>query len=190
MPKRVLYLIRNGEYDRSAIDEEYNAPLTARGIDQAQRTANALKGLPIENIYTSPREQTGQTANILHESLPETGFYSHDDLKQHDNANVTQTFTREMMMRAMESNTDSQTEQAYNTFFQPPDEEDIHEVLVSHGDIILDLVCFATGVNPDSWSHMLINNCAINIITIESNGQTSLVAFNDVRHLPDKLRTE
>ena len=40
------------------------------------------------------------------------------------------------------------------------------------------------------WSHMLINNCAINIISIESATDMQLIAFNDVRHLPENLRTE
>lgn len=187
--KRVLYIIRNGEYNRNDMDEDFNAPLTERGIDQAKRTARALKDLPITAIYTSPHEQTGNTADIIRQSLPDADFYASDELKQYRSSSVSRTFTREMLQRAFEENHQPQIESAVARFFQPADDKDIHEVLVCHGNIILDLVCHVTGVNAEAWSHMLINNCAINIIAIESERDMQLVAFNDVRHLPDNMRT-
>lgn len=171
------------------MDEDFNAPLTQRGIEQAKRTARALKDLPITAIYTSPHEQTGSTADIIHQSLPDADFHASDELKQYRSSSVSRTFTREMLKRAFEENHQPQMESAYERFFQPSEDEDIHEVLVCHGNIILDLVCHVTGVNPETWSHMLINNCAINIIAIESETDMQLVAFNDVRHLPDNMRT-
>lgn len=189
MPKRVLYLIRNGEYNRNDMDEDFNAPLTPRGIEQAKRTARALKDLPISAIYTSPHEQTGSTADIIHQSLPDSDFHASDDLKQYRSSSVSRTFTREMLERAFEENHQPQMDTAFSRFFQPAEDEDIHEVLVCHGNIILDLVCSATGVSSDAWSHMLINNCAINIVAIESAHDMQLVAFNDVRHLPENMRT-
>ncbi len=190
MTRRVLYLIRNGEYDRNAMDEEFNAPLTERGVLQAQRTASALKDLPITAIYTSPHEQTGSTAGIIHESLDSALFAACDELQQYRSSSVGRTFTREMIEKAMNDDSDdAQMQAAYQRFFKPAD-VDTHEVLVCHGNIILDLVCHATNVNPDVWSHMLINNCAINIVAIESVDDMQLVAFNDVRHLPENLRTE
>lgn len=55
MPKPILYLIRNGEYNRNDRDRAFNAPLTDRGIEQAPRTARSLKDLPIKTIYTHAR---------------------------------------------------------------------------------------------------------------------------------------
>lgn len=192
MAKRILYLIRNGEYHRDAMDENFNAPLTARGIEQAKRTASALKDLPIQSIYTSPHEQTGATAAILDDRLSNAQFSVSDELKQYHTASTNKTFTRELLLKAMEEDyrPEDQVEVAYTRFFKPTDEADVHEVLVCHGNIILDLICYATQVNPEAWSHMLINNCSINIISIESMDDIQLVAFNDVRHLPVDLRTE
>jgi len=192
MAKRVLYLIRNGEYDRNAMDEDFNAPLTERGIEQAKRTARAIKDLPITAIFTSPHEQTGATAGILHDTLTSATFEASDELQQYRSSSVGRTFTREMLEKAMNDpdSNEAQIEDAFNRFFRPATDVDIHEVMVCHGNIILDLVCHATGVNPEVWSHMLINNCAINIIAIESADDMQLVAFNDVRHLPDNMRTE
>ena len=191
MPKRVLYLIRNGEYHRDIMDEDFNAPLTERGVEQAQRTGRALKGLPIQTIYTSPHKQTGATANWIRESLPDTDFFTADKLKQYPSSSVGRTFTRELILKAMEdTSNEDQMEAAFNQFFQPATETDIHEMLICHGNIIVDLVCHATKVNSNTWSHMLINNCSINIISIESEDKMNLVGFNDVRHLPDNLRTD
>jgi len=189
MSRRVIYLIRNGEYNRDDVDDDFNAPLTERGIQQAQRTARALKDLPISTIYTSPHEQTGTTADIIRQSIPNASFHASDDLKQYPSANINKTFTREMMELAFQNNHKPQIETAFERFFQPAEDTDIHEVLVCHGNIVLDLVCFATGVNSETWSHMLINNCAINIVSIESAEDIQLVAFNDVRHLPENMRT-
>ena len=149
MPKRVLYLIRNGEYQRDAMDDALNAPLTERGIEQAKRTGRALKDLPITTIFTSPHEQTGSTADIIRQSLPHADFFVGDELQQHQSLHVGRTLTREMMLKAMEdNNSNAQTEAAFKRFFQPAIDEDIHEVLVCHGNIILDLVCHATQGEP------------------------------------------
>jgi serine/threonine-protein phosphatase PGAM5 len=191
MPKRVLYMIRNGEYHRDSMDEAFNAPLTERGIEQAQRTGRSLKDLPIQTIYTSPHEQTGATANWIREALPNTDFYASDKLKQYRSSSVGKTFTRELILKAIEdTSNESQMESAFQQFFQPATEHDIHEILVCHGNIIVDLICHATNVNSHTWSHMLINNCSINIVSIESADEMKLVAYNDVRHLPDNLRTD
>ena len=191
MPKRVLYLIRNGEYHRNLMDEGFNAPLTERGIEQAQRTGRSLKDLPIQTIYTSPHAQTSATANWIRESLPDTDLLASDKLKQYRSSSVGKTFTRELILQAIEDTTnEAQMESAFKQFFQPVTEQDIHEILICHGNIIVDLVCHATNVNSNTWGHMLINNCSINIVAIESADDMQLVAFNDVRHLPDKLRTD
>jgi len=191
MPKRVLYLIRNGEYHRDKMDHAFNAPLTERGIEQSQRTGRSLKDLPIQTIYTSPHEQTRATANWIRESLPNTDFFATDKLKQYRSSSIGRVFTRELILQAIEDTTnEAQMENAFQQFFQPATEDDIHEILVCHGNIIVDLVCHATKVNSNTWSHMLINNCSINIVSIESADDMKLVAFNDVRHLPDKLRTD
>jgi serine/threonine-protein phosphatase PGAM5 len=192
MPKRVLYLIRNGEYERDMMDAGFNAPLTERGITQAKHTARALKDLPITTIYHSPHEQTEATTAVLDEQLPNTQVSVIQELQQYPQTGINQTFTRELLLKALEDNyhPQDQVEEAYRRLFQPAEDKDIHEVIVCHGNIILDLVCLATNVNPDAWSHMLINNCAINIVSVEPENKTQLMAFNDVRHLPENLRTD
>lgn len=191
MAKRVLYLIRNGEYDRNEMDEDFNAPLTKRGKEQAKRTASALKDLPISAIYTSPHDQTGTTASIFCDALPSATFDTSDELQQYRSSSVGRTFTREMLEKAMNEHESEEAHirKAFDRFFRVVS-DDTHEVLVCHGNIILDLVCLATNVSPDAWGHMLINNCAISIVAIEAEDDMQLVAFNDVRHLPENLRTE
>lgn len=190
MPKRVLYLIRNGEYNTAHTDRDGNAPLTETGAQQSTRTGRALRDLPIQQIFTSPHQQTYETAEIIAQAFGDIGLYENDELKQYND--VSRTFAnREALMRAMEENThEQQIEQAFQRFFRPAVDADVHQAIVCHANIIIDLICRATNVNPDMWSHMLINNCAINIISIEDADNMQLVAFNDIRHLPENMRTE
>ena len=65
MPITRLYLIRHGE---TVANREYryigtrDDPLSALGETQALQLAEALSGLPIEAVYSSPLQRTYQTA--------------------------------------------------------------------------------------------------------------------------------
>lgn len=188
MSRRILYLIRNAEYNRTQIDREGNAPLTERGERQAKLTGQALKDLPIQQIFVSPHQQTIETAEIISQSMNDADLVIRFELSQYssiDNNHDTKSLKPKI------SSEEEQLEKAYRQFFVPPDEGDeVHQILISHGNIVLDLICYATQVNPEIWAHMLINNTGICIVSIDSESEIELVAFNDVRHLPGDIRTE
>jgi len=188
MPRRILYLIRNAEYNRTQIDKDGNAPLTERGERQAQLTGHALKDLPIERIFVSPHQQTIETADIISQNMNDTELVIRFELSQY--SNIENTHDTKSLKPKVNSEQEH-LEKAYRQFFVPPDAlNDVHQVLVSYGNIVLDLICYATQVNPEIWAHMLINNTGISIVSIDSEHEIELSAFNDVRHLPGDIRTE
>lgn len=68
-----LYFVRHGESTANLLHEFSNSgqrhPLTDRGIEQARDVAEALHGLNIDRVYSSPVLRAVQTAQILAEAL-------------------------------------------------------------------------------------------------------------------------
>lgn len=188
MPKRFLYLIRNAEYNRAQVDKEGNAPLSERGERQARLTGIAIKDLPIKHIFVSGHQQTIETADIVSQQMnSDVEVVIRLELNQYSSVeNNHDTKSLKPKVDAEEEH----LEKAYLKFFVPPEDGDIHQALISHGNIVLDLICYATQVNPQTWAHMLINNTGISIVSIDEESEIELVAFNDVRHLPGDIRTE
>lgn len=63
-----VYLLRHGETTYNADGNRYcgriDAELTAKGISQAHRVAEALRGHPIDAVYASPLKRAYLTAEI------------------------------------------------------------------------------------------------------------------------------
>ena len=68
MDKLDVYLLRHGETTYNADGNRYcgrtDAPLTEKGLVQARRVAEALRGKPIDAVYASPLERAYRTAEI------------------------------------------------------------------------------------------------------------------------------
>lgn len=63
-----IYIIRHGETDwnrKHLLQGATDIPLNQNGIDVARLTAEALKDVPFDVIYTSPLKRAVQTAEIL-----------------------------------------------------------------------------------------------------------------------------
>ena len=71
MPARIV-LIRHGETDWNAEDRyqgQLDPPLNRRGIAQARRLAEELKGAGLQALYSSPLQRALQTAEIISQAL-------------------------------------------------------------------------------------------------------------------------
>lgn len=184
MPTRNLYLIRNAQYVEGADS------LTKIGQRQASITAQAMRHLTLYALDCSPYPQVVETAQIIAEPhdvrVKQTSL-----LRQYDSLRDIKMRTSEIFFT--EDGIDlqrTQLEIAYQTYFYPPNElEDTHEILICHANIIRDLICRAIGVNASTWAHMMINHCGISVMTIDELGEAHLLEYNEVRHLPDSLRT-
>lgn len=181
--RRVLYLIRNAQYDAET------KVLTPLGIEQSQYTGFALRDLPVQVVYFSPYPQMQATAEVIASYLPGPDIYIAHNLSLHDESMLMhETLTRQLLTRMMESGW-QHYEDAFRMFVRPPDAPDQHQLFICHGDVIRHLICRATGVNPATWAHMLVNNCGISSLGINPAGDVELLGYNDTGHMPDRLRT-
>ena len=68
-----IYLIRHGETDwnkTKRLQGVTDIPLNACGIELAEKTAEGLKDVPFDRIYTSPLIRAKKTAEIIRGDRP------------------------------------------------------------------------------------------------------------------------
>jgi broad specificity phosphatase PhoE len=200
-------LVRHGEYqldeikklDRNLTREQHyklhvkEGGLTSVGKKQVELTAQRLSSLPISAIHCSSFRRTSETAKIIAKefcgiyprksrllwecvpSIPKA-FAQHEHFKYISIKDVTQW--RE------------QADEAFERYFKSARGKDKHEIIVSHANLIRYLVCLVLQVQTGAWFNLVIDNCGISEIRIETNDRMKLVSYNDVGHLPRQLRTQ
>ena len=188
-----LYLVRHGEQ----LDAEHglpDGPLSPRGRRQAELLAERLGGVPFDNAWHSPLQRAAETAAIIAAKMPA--------LKPEPSA---------LLFDCIPSGPAPETPKVYDPFFGSVTEaeieagsaqmadaaaeflrshrEDRHDLLITHNFVIAWLVREALGA-PD-WRWLSINqaNCGLTVLTQKSGRPWSLLAHNDVAHLPFELRT-
>lgn len=179
MVMRRLVLVRHGQYDER---DEGTKDLTALGKKQAQRVARALANERIDAVYSSTMLRARTTAAIVAESrkllvastpllcecIPtKVGFYVPPSIIKEGREQADRAFIR-FFKRSRAPRT---------------------EVVVCHGNIIRYFVAKAMGMDPLRWRNMAIYHASITDIRIHSDGRALLFSYNDVAHLPSKLRT-
>ncbi len=179
MAARRLLLIRHGQYDER---EEGTKDLTATGRAQAKRIGKALAHDTIDAVYASTmlrarttaaliaedRQLLVQSTPLLCECVPtKIGFYIPPDVI---------------------ADGKKQADRAFDRFFKKT-RVTRTELIVCHGNIIRYLVARALDVPGIAWRRMAIHHASITEIRIHSDGRAILFAYNDVAHLPLKLRT-
>jgi broad specificity phosphatase PhoE len=79
---------------------------------------------------------------------------------------------------------------AFARYFKRPRSGERHELLVAHGNIIRYFVRRALGDPIAKWLRMNITQCGLTVIVVgPRRGRVVLMSFNDVGHLPPKMRT-
>lgn len=201
MGKRTLYIVRHGQYDSSIADAD-GGDLTELGHEQAELAGQYLAQLPISTVHCSTMVRARTTARIiaaalaidpdeiiasdlLREAVPiipprfATHFF---DLIEQDNG-----FDHDRIHRDRQ-----RADAAYEHYFVParPDEADVHDLLVCHGNILRYFTCRALNVDVSTWANMNIYHCGITSIEIGEDGLPRLIAHNETGHLPPKKITE
>ena len=193
MATRYLYLIRHGQYLSSQHDDDRGGSLTDTGRTQADLTAEALEPLPVSAVYTSPMRRAFETAERI-AARQELAPQSFDILREiipaipPDNEGFFAVrFPGLSADQVAEQR--ARGDQAFERFFRQLDtDEDTHEVIVCHGNIIRYFVCRVLGAPPELWVKMETNHCGITRCSIGWDGQMRLVSLNDTGHLPLSLQ--
>lgn len=192
MPHRYLYLLRHGQYQTVKRDE---GELTKLGKKQAQITAEALANIPFSTIYHSTMLRAEQTAEIIAQAHPNSPLQSTDILRECVPSipiHMTGLFSSNHVGTSPDemSLCTDQMQKLMDTHFIPPDEDDVYELLVCHGNVIRYLMAQVLNVNASAvWLNMLIHNCGISRVMIDHRHMQYLVSHNDIGHLPENMRT-
>lgn len=189
-PQRVIYLVRHGQFK---IDDHpadgLEGGLTTLGRQQARRTAQRLRRLPIHTIYHSDLRRAAETAAIIARAIPSAPVRASSLLRECTPVIPTAFLERFAAYPPEEFEADRvQAEAAFDRFFQPLRRGVRHEVVVCHGNLIRYFVCRLLHVNPAAWGYMDVRQCSITEVVLHP-AWSRVVALGDVGHLPFNLWT-
>jgi serine/threonine-protein phosphatase PGAM5 len=204
MPQRTLTLIRHGQ----CIQEGEDPPLTLLGRQQATITANVFKGHEVETIHYSTLRRSRETAEIIAHQLSDAKMIGYESLWE-GIPTIPPQF-REIFEEQARKNPDFRStdvlnarmrlDEAYARIFRPAEDRDVHDLIICHGNVLRYFVCRALNVDVHTWVQFHPPaNCSLTQIIIAPHAikealdagitLTTLVTFNETRHLRQELRT-
>jgi len=196
MAVRSLYLVRHGQHhSKTFVEDPLGTHLTSMGQEQALLTAYRLRELRVQNIYFSSMYRTAETALRIADILCEV---SPDIKLQHSKGlwecipivpdKLAEDFARMYSAQELASGK-LHAKNVFEKYFRSAKGADKTEIIVSHGNLIRYLVLRVLQVSPQAWINMEINNCGISQVVVKPDGNMKLISYNDVGHLPARLRT-
>jgi serine/threonine-protein phosphatase PGAM5 len=191
MASRFLYLVRHGEAAEGGT-------LSDVGEEQARRTGERLKNLPVTQIHHSPLPRAAQTARLIAGWLPGVPVAESALAGDYIPADLDPDGLPPSYARLVSSYTTTERNEgaalaraALEQFAGPPGESqaaDVHELVVTHNFLIGWFVRHALDAPDWRWIGLNQQNCALTVILYQPGLPPSLVSFNDAAHLPDQLR--
>lgn len=188
---RTVYLIRHGFYDHEDPREpEVGKALVPLGVAQARLLAARLRGLPVTmgSLTSSTMTRARQTAEIVAEDFPDLDNVTTPSLSE-----CTPTTWREDIMADEDPEEvaacEARLDEAFATVLSPSPDEDRHDLVVCHGNVIRYFVTKALRVDPHAWLGMSIANCSLTVIKVFPDGAMKVLSFSDSGHIPPNLLT-
>ena len=188
-----LYLVRHGEQ----LDAEHglpDGPLSPRGRRQAELLAERLGGVPFDNAWHSPLQRAAETAQIIAAKMPALSVEPSPLLfdcvptgPAPETPKAYDAFFGSVTEAEIEAGS-AQMEDAASEFLRSH-REDRHELLITHNFVIGWFVREVLGAPAWRWVSINQANCALTVLTQRPGRPWSLVAHNDIAHLPPELRT-
>ena len=179
MGVRRLLLIRHGQYDER---DEGTKDLTSLGKKQAKLICRALGDDRVDAVYSSTMLRARTTAALVAEtrklSVSSTPIL----------CECIPTKVGFFIEPAVIREGKKQADRAFARFFKRS-RHNRTELIVCHGNIIRYFVTRAMGMKLHAWRSMAIYHASITDIRIHSDGRAILFSYNDVAHLPARLRT-
>lgn len=184
---RLLYLVRHGEAD--ALGE-----LTEAGREQARLTGERLASVPFVSVQHSPVQRAAHTAALITAHLPgvpvEQTPLAGDYVPYLPPTDELPAFAKGFLdgYSPAEIAEGAALIEAAQARYTAPAERDTHELVVTHNFLIAWLVRHALDAPPARWIGINQANCGITVLLYRAGRPPSLVSFNDLAHLPDRLR--
>ncbi|WP_431804218.1 histidine phosphatase family protein [Microbacterium sp. bgisy203] len=187
-----LYLVRHGEH----LDAEHgleDGPLSPRGRRQAELLADRLSGVPLDAVWHSPLERAAETARAVAGRLssvtPEPSSLLFDCIPSGPEPDMPSTYEG-FFGSYTEADIDAgraQMDDAVSEFLVR--KPGAHELLITHNFVIAWFV--REVLDAPAWRWMTINqaHCGLTVLAQRPGRPWTLIAHNDLAHLPVELRT-
>jgi broad specificity phosphatase PhoE len=188
MGTRVLYLVRHGQYHMEEGSPKYGQ-LTPLGRRQARRVGKRLASVEFDVMHHSDMARAVETASVIAEELP-AKLRTRSSRLLREGIPTAPVPGVPNHTRADARQARARMDAAFARYFKRARSGERHELLVAHGNIIRYLVRRALGDPIANWVRMNITQCGLTVIAIgPRRGRVVLMSFNDVGHLPPKMRT-
>jgi broad specificity phosphatase PhoE len=191
---RYLYLARHGEASQ---DE---TTLTESGRRQAVLLGERLQNTPLSAIYHGPLPRAQQTARLisaqldavpLHESELAGDYIPYVPTKDElppDSADAMLAFLAQVSDEERHQGA-ALAREALAEFTGPVDgDRPRHELLVTHNFLIGWLIRAALDAPEWRWMSLNHGNAALTVVRYAPGRPSSVLFYNDMRHLPAELR--
>ncbi len=177
--------MRHGQYE-----ELTTGALTPLGRKQARKTADALRRLSVNVVWTSTLLRAKQTASIVAAKQPRARVRRTSLLCEVIPTKLPPNVKLRIPIDAAHVKGDrARADKAFETLFRIARSERT-EIVVCHGNLIRYLVCRALGIQPKLWMRLDSTHCGLTEFRVLSHGAVRVVRYNDVGHIPLAMRTE
>lgn len=171
-----------------------DGPLSPRGRRQAAALADRLSGVPFDAVWHSPLERASQTARAVAERMPslapEPSALLFDCVPTGMTPETPAAF-EPFFGGITDAEIDAgraQMADATSEFLTRKSGE-VHELLITHNFVISWFV--REVLQTPDWRWMTLNqaHCGLSVIAQKQGRPWTLLAHNDLGHLPVELRT-
>jgi serine/threonine-protein phosphatase PGAM5 len=189
---KTIYLIRHGEYNiDDERDPDIGKELVPLGIAQTKLLSARLKSMDVEftSLISSTMTRARQTAMVINRDFPGLNLKQSKLIREC----TPPTWREDIMADETESDLNEcveNLETAFKKYFIPSsDENETHDIIVCHGNVIRYFVTKVLNVDTKAWLQMSIGNCSLTIIKVKSDGKMKLATFSDLGHIPSNMQT-
>ena len=188
MGRRTIHLVRHGQHNtESEVGNRLGPSLTSLGRRQSRHAARALSHLKVDRLHVSTLNRTRETGDIIAAAFE--NLVPRPSRLLWETIPTRPTHPRFKVIPRQEIESMRQrSERVFQKYFRSA-RGDRDDILVTHGNLIRYLVCRTLGMRVRMWLNMGMFNASITEITVDSDGGLTLVSFNQVTHIPQRLRT-
>ncbi len=202
--KTTLIIVRHGEAEFNIahrIHGKLDSPLTKKGVRQAEKAADALAGIPIHAIYSSPQQRVATTAGIIRQGRNCPVAYDQRLAEMYCGAwdGLTEEFIRAEYpgdMRLWETHPHLHTmpggesladvRARLTAFLKDVLKQNRGQtVLVVSSQVPVMLMTMIFAQEPDEalWQTPPQGNTAINVVEVDDAGNAAILRRGDVGHV-------
>ncbi|KAL1451301.1 hypothetical protein MTO96_043865 [Rhipicephalus appendiculatus] len=190
---RYLYLIRHGQFNVNGTTDKECA-LTELGRKQADMTGQRLKqtGIPFTRMVHSTMERATETAEIIHKHLQSLPMEPCELICEGAPVPPEPPFRSTGWSPSARNRVPASklASASTSTGRLPTQQEDSHEIIVCHTNVIRYWVCRALQLPPEAWLRLSLPHCSTSIVKITPLGDVSLQALGCAGHMPMEMITK